>query len=61
MKPWRGDIKNQTYKHQVAYRDLEIINEAIDKIIGKNVEIKELKDLEREILKFKIYFRDLKF
>ena len=61
LKPWRGDIENQTYKHQVAYRDLEIINEAIDKIIGKNVEIKELKDLEREILKFKIYFRDLKF
>lgn len=59
LKPWKGDIEKQPYENQKAYRDLEIINEAIEKIIGTNVELKDLKDLEQELWNFKIYFRDL--
>jgi hypothetical protein len=60
MKPWEGDLEKQTYKNPNAYNDLNIVDDAIKKIMGKNVEIKKLSDLENQILKFKIYFRDLK-
>ncbi len=60
LKPWKGDIENQTYENQKAYRDLEIIDEAIEKIIGSNVELKKLGDLEKQLFNFKTYFRDLK-
>ena len=60
LKPWKGDIEDQTYENQKAYKDLEIIDEAIEKIIGSNVELKKLGDLEKQLFKFKIYFRDLK-
>lgn len=59
LKPWKGEIEKQTYDNQNAHRDLEIIDEAIEKIFGKKVELTEIKDLERELVKFKIYFRDL--
>ncbi|MFX0071306.1 MAG: hypothetical protein ACFFAO_09470 [Candidatus Hermodarchaeota archaeon] len=59
LKPWNGKLEQQSYKNQNAYRDLEIIDEAIEKIMGKNTELNKLKDLERELFKFKIYFRDL--
>lgn len=61
LKPWNGDIEDQTYENQNAYKDLEIIDEAIEKIVGSNVELKKLSDLEKQLLKFKIYFRDLEF
>jgi len=60
LKPWNGNIENQTYENQKAYKDLEIIDEAIEKIIGSDVELKKLGDLEKRLLKFKIYFRDLR-
>ncbi|MFX1445870.1 MAG: hypothetical protein ACFFHV_20835 [Promethearchaeota archaeon] len=61
LKPWNGNIEEQTYENENAYKDLEIIDEAIEKIIGPNVELKKLGDLEKRLLKFKIYFRDLEF
>ena len=60
IKPWGGNLEEQTYQNQNAFKDLEIIDEAIEKIIGSNVEVKKLGDLEKQIIKFKIYFRDLK-
>ncbi len=60
LKPWNGNIEEQTYQNKNAYKDLEIIDEAIEKIIGPNVELNKLGDLEKQLLKFKIYFRDLK-
>ena len=60
LKLWNGDIEKQSYENKNAYKDLEIIDEAIEKIIGSNVELKKLGDLEKQLLKFKIYFRDLK-
>ena len=56
LKPWNGNIEDQTYENQKAYRDLEIIDEAIEKIIGSNVELKKLGDLEKQLFKFKTYF-----
>ncbi|TFG29951.1 MAG: hypothetical protein EU532_01985 [Promethearchaeota archaeon] len=61
LKPWKGDLVDQTYENEDAYKDLEIIEDAIEKIMGKGVELNNLKDLEQELLKFKIYFRDLQF
>ena len=59
LKPWNKDFEKQTYENENAYKDLEIIDEAIEKIIGLNIELKKLGDLEKQLLKFKIYFRDL--
>ena len=61
LNPWKNDLDKQIrgYNNSDACKDLEIINEAIEKIIGKDIKIKRLRDLEGVLLKFKIYFRDL--
>lgn len=59
LKPWEGALENQTCENLEANRDLQIINEAIEKIMGSDIEIKKLRDLEGNLIKFKIYFRDL--
>ena len=59
LKPWKENFEDQTYENENAYKDLEVVDEAIEKIIGSNVELKKLGDLEKQLLKFKIYFRDL--
>lgn len=56
--PWQGNISAQGYKMKNAYRDIDIINKAIEKIMGDK-EIKEIKDIEDHLLEFKAYFRDL--
>lgn len=59
LKPWEGNFESQKYENPMAYWDLEIIKEAIAKIIGSNKKIEKIKDIKNELSIFKSYFRDL--
>ncbi|MFW9881909.1 MAG: hypothetical protein ACFFG0_53275 [Candidatus Thorarchaeota archaeon] len=59
LKPWEGDLENQTYQNPKAYKEESIINEAIGTIIGHGKELKKIKDIKDKILSIKSYFRDL--
>lgn len=60
LKPWFGNIHSQSYENFKAYKDLQLVNEVIEKIIGNEKEISKLKDLKGYLFKIKAYFRDLK-
>jgi hypothetical protein len=59
LKPWIGDLENQNYENPEAYKDLEIIDEAVNKIIVHGEEIKKIKDIKDDLPMFESYFRDL--
>ncbi len=59
LKPWNGNLENQTYKNPSLYKDIEIINEAIEKVIGKDAKVEKIKDIKENLFMFKAYFRDL--
>ena len=59
LKPWEGNLENQTYKNPMANKDIEIVNEAFAKIIGPDKEVKKTKAIKDELGIFKAYFRDL--
>ena len=59
FKPWEGNLDSQTYENPKAYKDLEIVNEVITKIIGQDKVIKKIKDIKNEIPIIKSYFRGL--
>jgi len=61
LKPWNDNYENQTYENPRTYRDIELINEAIDKIIGYKRELNKASDIKEELPLFKAYFRDLNF
>jgi len=60
LKPWFGPLETQTYESYKAYKDLQMVNEIIEKIIGSDVKIRKLKDLHEHLLEIKAYLRDLK-
>ncbi len=57
LKPWDGKLESQTYEDKNTYRDLELIDKAIEKFIGKGKEIEGLKDLKKHIFYIQEYFR----
>lgn len=59
LKPWMSKLEIQEYEDFKSYKDLQIVNEVIERIIGPNVEIKKLKDLNGHLFEIKAYFRDL--
>lgn len=59
LEPWKGNIYSQTYESFKSYKDIQMMNEAIERIIGIDVEIKKVKDIKNKLLEFKAYFRDL--
>lgn len=59
LKPWNGEIEKQTYENPKAYKDLEIINEAIIKIIKHDEEIEKIREIKDDLPTFKSFFRDL--
>jgi len=59
LEPWKGNIETQTYESFKSYKDIQMMNEAIERIIGTDVEIKKVKDIKNKLLEFKAYFRDL--
>jgi len=61
LKPWLGNLETQTYESFRAYKDFQLMNEAIEKVIGNDKELNKLKDLKGYLLKIKAYFRDLNY
>ena len=59
LKPWQSNFESTSYDNFRAYKDLQLMNDAIDKIIGKDLKIEKLKDIKKHILEFKAYLRDL--
>ena len=59
LMPWKGNLQDQTIENFKAYKDLQIMNEVIEKIIGIDVKVKKLKDLNSYLFKIQAYFRDL--
>ncbi|MFW9783103.1 MAG: hypothetical protein ACFFFB_12545 [Candidatus Heimdallarchaeota archaeon] len=57
--PWKADLENQTYINPNSDKELRIIKEAIEKVIGKDVNIEKVKDIKDRILGLQSYFRDL--
>ena len=61
LKSWQGNFESQSYENPIGYRDLEIVEEAIAKIIRHDKPIKKTKDIKEELPTFKAYFKDLGF
>ncbi|MFX0025097.1 MAG: hypothetical protein ACFE8M_01690 [Candidatus Hermodarchaeota archaeon] len=61
LKPWLSNLETQTYESFRAYKDLQLMNEAIENVIGNDKELKKLKDLKGYLLKIRAYFRDLNY
>lgn len=59
LQPWKGDLSKQKYKDPNLYRDLEIIEQAIRKVMGQNKKVEEYKDIKDNLFEFKAYFQDL--
>ncbi|KKL73303.1 hypothetical protein LCGC14_2076260 [marine sediment metagenome] len=59
LKPWEGNLEDQAYENPMMFKDLEIVNEAIKKIIGKEQEVERIRDIKENLFMFKSYFRDL--
>ncbi|MHA2391522.1 MAG: hypothetical protein ACXAEX_06105 [Promethearchaeota archaeon] len=59
LSPWKGDLENQTYHNPKSDEELKIIKEAIEKVIGTDVDIEKMRDIKDKILLIKRHFRDL--
>ena len=59
LKPWFGNFETQTHESYKSYKDLQLMNEAIEKVIGNDKEINKLRDLKNYLPKIKSFFRDL--
>lgn len=60
LKPWVPNFETTSFDSFKAYKDLQLMNDAIEKVIGKDRKIEKLKDIKKYILEFKAYLRDLK-
>lgn len=59
LEPWKGNLEEQQYSNDEAYKDIKIINKAIDIILGENPKLSKIGDVKEFIPEFKSYFRDL--
>ena len=60
LKPWVSNFEGTSFDSFKAYKDLQLMNDAIEKVIGKDIKIEKLKDIKKYILEYKAYLRDLK-
>ncbi len=60
LKPWLPNFETTPYDSFRAYKDFQLMNDAIEKVIGKDIKIEKLKDIKKYILEFKAYLKDLK-
>ncbi|NVM17697.1 MAG: hypothetical protein HWN80_08270 [Candidatus Lokiarchaeota archaeon] len=59
LKPWESNFEKTRFDSFKAYKDLQLMNDAIEKVIGKDIKIEKLKDIKKHLLEFKAYLRDL--
>jgi len=60
LKPWNNEFEKEGYRNNNSNKDLERIEKAIEKIIGEEYYIKNLRDIKEYLFKFQAYFRELK-
>ncbi len=60
LKPWMPNFETTSYDSFKAYKDLQLMNDAIEKVIGKDIKIEKLKDIKKYVLNYKAYLKDLK-
>ncbi|MHA1273854.1 MAG: hypothetical protein ACTSQS_10510 [Promethearchaeota archaeon] len=58
LKPWEKGFEEISYSNPSAHRDFEIVEEAINKVIG-DYEIEKISDIKKDLMNIKAYFRDL--
>jgi len=61
IDPWKPNFNLKSFESFKAYKDLQIVNEVIEKFVESNTEVKKIKDIKKDLNKIKAYFRDLKF
>jgi len=59
LKPWKPNFERTSFDSFKAYKDLQLMNDVIEKVIGKDKKIEKLKDIKKYILEFKAYLRDI--
>ncbi len=59
LKPWEPNFEETSFNSFKAYKDLQLMNDVIEKVIGKDIKIEKLKDIKKYILEFKAYLRDI--
>jgi len=59
LKPWEPNFETTSFDSFKAYKDLQLMNEIIEKVIGKDIKIEKLKDIKKYMLEFKAYLRDI--
>ena len=59
LKPWEPNFETTSFDSFKAYKDLQLMNDVIEKVIGKDIKIEKLKDIKKYILEFKAYLRDI--
>ncbi len=60
LEPWKPNFNTTSFESFKAYKDLQIVNEVLEKFVDSSKEIKKIKDLKKDLFKIKAYFRDLK-
>jgi len=60
LMTWKGNLEKQKVENFKAYKDLQIMNEVIEKVIGTDVKVKKLRDIKGYLFKIQAYFRDLR-
>ncbi|MFX0048033.1 MAG: hypothetical protein ACFE8G_07675 [Candidatus Hermodarchaeota archaeon] len=60
LRPWNLNFESTSFDSFKAYKDLQLMNDAVEKVIGKDIKSEKLKDIKKHILDFKAYLRDLK-
>jgi len=59
LKPWEPNFETTSFDSFKAYKDFQLMNDIIEKVIGKDIKIEKLKDIKKYILEFKAYLRDI--
>jgi len=59
LKPLEPNFETTSFDSFKAYKDFQLMNDIIEKVIGKDIKIEKLKDIKKYILEFKAYLRDI--
>ena len=59
LTPWIPNFQSKKYENFSAYKDLQLMNEAIAQVFGKDFHVEKLRKIKNNLLEFKAYLRDL--
>ncbi len=59
LQPWVSNFDSTTFKDEIAYKDINIVNKAINRVMENGNTPSSLKDIRKKLYEFEAYFRDL--